>query len=51
MRILIVEDEEEILSYLKEELEGDYRIMTRKNGREAYDTILADTPDLVIRIS
>lgn len=48
MRILIVEDEEEILSYLKEELEGDYRIMTRKNGREAYDTILADTPDLVI---
>ena len=34
--------------YLKEELEGDYRIMTRKNGREAYDTILADTPDLVI---
>lgn len=48
MRILIVEDEEEIFSYLKEELEGDYRIMTRKNGREAYDTILADTPDLVI---
>ena len=48
MRILIVEDEEEILSYLKEELEGDYRIMTRKNGREAYDAILADTPDLVI---
>ena len=48
MRILIVEDEEEILSYLKEELEEDYRIMTRKNGREAYDTILADTPDLVI---
>ena len=41
-------EEEEILSYLKEELEGDYRIMTRKNGREAYDTILADTPDLVI---
>ena len=48
IRILIVEDEEEILSYLKEELEGDYRIMTRKNGREAYDTIFADTPDLVI---
>ena len=48
MRILIVEDEEEILSYLKEELEEDYRIMTCKNGKEAYDTILADTPDLVI---
>ena len=48
MRILIVEDEEEILSYLKEELEEDYRIMMCKNGKEAYDMILADTPDLVI---
>lgn len=48
MRILIVEDEEEILSYLKEELEGEYRILTSKNGKEAYDTIFSDTPDLVI---
>ena len=48
LRILIAEDEEEILSYLKEELEGDYRIMMCKNGKEAYDAILADAPDLVI---
>ncbi|WP_291528061.1 hybrid sensor histidine kinase/response regulator transcription factor [Bacteroides sp. UBA939] len=46
--ILIVEDEEEILSYLKEELEEEYRIMTCGNGKEAYDTILAGAPDLVI---
>ena len=48
MRILIAEDEEEILSYLKEELEREYRIVMCKNGKEAYDTILADAPDLVI---
>lgn len=48
MRILIAEDEEEILTYLKGELEDDYRIVTCRNGREAYDTILADAPDLVI---
>lgn len=48
IRILIAEDEEEISSYLKEELEGEYRIVTCKNGKEAYETVLADTPDLVI---
>lgn len=48
LRILIVEDEEEILSYLKEELEAEYRILTSKNGKEAFDRVLADAPDLVI---
>ena len=48
MRLLIVEDEEEIQTYLKEELQSEYRIMTCKNGKEAYSIILADTPDLVI---
>lgn len=48
LRILIAEDEEEILSYLKEELQADYRIVTSKNGKEAYDAVLADAPDLVI---
>lgn len=46
--VLIVEDEEEIQSYLKEELSDEYRIMTCRNGKEAYDLILSDTPDLVI---
>ncbi len=48
MRLLIVEDEEEIQTYLKEELQSEYRIMTCKNGKEAYSIILTDTPDLVI---
>lgn len=48
LRLLIVEDEEEILSYLKDELSDTYRIMTCKNGKEAYSIVLTDTPDLVI---
>lgn len=48
MRVLIVEDEEEIRNYLKEELADEYRILTCTNGKEAYDTILAEVPDLVI---
>jgi signal transduction histidine kinase/ligand-binding sensor domain-containing protein/AraC-like DNA-binding protein len=48
MRLLIVEDEEEIRSYLNDELSGEYKITTCKNGKEAYDIILTNTPDLVI---
>lgn len=48
LRVLIVEDEEEIRSYLKAELKNDYRIHTCENGREAYDWILQELPDLVI---
>lgn len=48
MRVLIVEDEEEIQTYLKEELSDEYRVVTCKNGKEAYELILTDTPDLVI---
>lgn len=48
LRVLVVEDEEEIRSYLKSELKDDYRIHTCENGREAYDWILQELPDLVI---
>jgi len=46
--LLLVEDEYEILEYLKEELSDEYRIKTCKNGKEAYEMILTNTPDLVI---
>ena len=48
IRLLIVEDEEEIRAYLKSELSSEYKIETCSNGREAYDMILRDTPDLVL---
>lgn len=47
-RILVVEDEEEIRSYLRQELLNEYRISTCSNGKEAYDFILKEMPDLVI---
>lgn len=48
LKVLVVEDEEEIQTYLKEELSSEYKIQTCCNGKEAYDLILNDTPDLVI---
>lgn len=46
--ILVVEDDEEIRSYLKSELSDDYKVVTCCNGKEAYDLILKGTFDLVI---
>lgn len=48
LHLLVVEDEEEIRSYLKSELSGEYKVETCNNGKEAYDIILRSTPDLVI---
>ena len=47
-RILVAEDEPEIQNYLKSELSDEYRIILSSNGKDAYDKILTDTPDLVI---
>ncbi len=47
-KLLIVEDEKEIQAYLKEELSGEYKVQACNNGKEAYELILADKPDLVI---
>lgn len=47
-KVLIVEDEEEIRTYLKNELADEYRIQTCVNGKEAYELMLTDMPDLVI---
>ena len=43
-----MEDEIEIKAYLKSELSDEYKVETCNNGKEAYDLILRDTPDLVI---
>ena len=48
LRILVVEDEIEIKAYLKSELSDEYKVETCNNGKEAYDLILRDAPDLVI---
>lgn len=47
-RILIVEDDEEIRSYLYEELSSYYHIIESSNGKEAMSLILKKAPSLVI---
>ncbi len=46
--VMVVEDEEEIRNYLKQELSADYRVLTCCDGKEAYDAILKEMPNLVI---
>lgn len=47
-RVLIVEDDEEIRQYLREELATEYHIIESCNGKEALAMIFKKTPDLVI---
>ena len=49
-RVLVVDDEEEILNYLVSELRPTYRVVTCLNGREALEKLLenADSYDLVL---
>jgi signal transduction histidine kinase/ligand-binding sensor domain-containing protein/AraC-like DNA-binding protein len=47
-KILIVEDEKEIHSYLKDLLADTYQIATAYNGAEALEAIGHDMPDIII---
>lgn len=47
-RILVVEDEDEIREYIKDELSSEYRVTVSENGKEALDLILTEKPDLII---
>lgn len=47
-RVLVVEDDDEIRRYIREEMNEDFRVSECTNGREALDYILRETPDLVI---
>lgn len=47
-RILIVEDEDEIRQYMRDELSSEYRIKECTNGKEAIEYILKEKPDLII---
>ncbi len=47
-RLVVVEDEMEIQDYIKQELSTDYKIIVCNNGKEAYEKMLQDVPDLVI---
>jgi len=48
LRILVVEDEEDIRNYISEELSSDYKVLSAKNGEEGLNIANATIPDLII---
>ncbi|TNJ46007.1 response regulator [Tamlana fucoidanivorans] len=46
--ILLVEDNVEVRSMLKEELEDSFYILEASNGKEGYNTIIKEKPQLII---
>jgi DNA-binding response OmpR family regulator/nitrogen-specific signal transduction histidine kinase len=48
LRILIVEDEEDIRNYIIEELSSDYKVLSAKNGEEGLNIANETIPDLII---
>ena len=47
-RILIVEDNEELLNLMKQLMQHRYQILTATNGREALEVVQANSIDLII---
>ena len=47
-KVLVVEDEDEIRQYLQQELSGEYKVETCRDGKEAYEKVLRQMPDLVV---
>lgn len=46
--VLIVEDNTELLAYLREHLADRYRVLVAENGRRGLDMALTHAPDLII---
>ena len=47
-RVLIVEDDDEIRNYIKDELSADFHIKDCANGAEALNIILRNAPDIIV---
>jgi signal transduction histidine kinase/AraC-like DNA-binding protein len=47
-KVLVVDDDEQMRNYLREELKDKYTIMDSSNGKEALDIVLNKAPDLVL---
>jgi DNA-binding response OmpR family regulator len=46
--LLIVEDNKELVYYLKSELQEDYKILVAENGEEGFNSAKDELPDLII---
>lgn len=47
-KILVVDDDKDILQYLMQELSHVYKVSTAENGSEAFQLALSQIPDLII---
>jgi signal transduction histidine kinase/ligand-binding sensor domain-containing protein/DNA-binding response OmpR family regulator len=47
-KILVVDDDEQMRNYLRDELNTMYTVMDSPNGKDALDIVLNKTPDLVL---
>jgi DNA-binding response OmpR family regulator/two-component sensor histidine kinase len=47
-KILIVEDDPDILAFLKEELSGEYQALINDNGKDGLETTIKELPDCII---
>ncbi|WP_461631924.1 substrate-binding domain-containing protein [Labilibaculum euxinus] len=48
IRILIVEDNPDVLKHIAESLKGNYKILRAENGKQALKVIEAENPELII---
>ena len=46
--MLVVDDDEEVCSFVRTELEPIYKVVTAGNGKEAMQLVLSEQPDLVV---
>lgn len=47
-KVLVVDDEKDILRYVSQELEGIYKIISAENGSDAFQLALSQLPNLII---
>jgi signal transduction histidine kinase len=47
-RILLIDDNPDMLSYIASQLKNDYRLLFAKDGREGVDRATSDLPELII---
>ncbi len=47
-KVLVVEDNEELLSLMYQMLNGKYQVLTARNGKQALNTIMKEELDLVV---
>lgn len=47
-KILLVDDNDDLLEFMSQELSADFRVYTASNGREALDKMPAMEPDMIV---